>query len=164
MPEGLTREQRDERLEEGLEEAVAAETAAEAQQASPEPEAESPQTVTQKENRQRNRNKTVASPGTRSRQFGTRFDQTETQSFDALTFQIPFFGERRSYRISHPFFARLWGTKRPAFYDRASGDFCCYNEQTGCFDRLRLDEVCGMIRDDIIEKGREHKRGYRLQG
>jgi len=124
----------------------------------PKPEAESTQTVTQKENQQRNRNKTVASPGTRSRQSGTRFHQTEIQSSDALTFQIPFFGERQSYRISHPFFARLWGTKRLSFYDRASGDFYCYNEETGCFDRLRLDEVCGMIRDDIVEKGLVHKR------
>ena len=94
----------------------------------------------------------------RRRSSRSRPEESDHQAYDAIAFRTPFFGEGQSYRISHPFFARLWGTKRTAFFDRASAEFYSYNEETGCFDRLRLDEVCGMIRDDVIEKGLEHKR------
>jgi P4 family phage/plasmid primase-like protien len=73
-------------------------------------------------------------------------------------FGPPFFTNQHGYRLNQPFFARLWGMKRLAFYDRASEDYYNYNEENGCFERLRMDKVCGMIGDDIIAEAL--KRGH----
>jgi P4 family phage/plasmid primase-like protien len=74
-------------------------------------------------------------------------------------FGPPFFDDRHGYRLNQPFFARLWGVKRLAFYDRASEDYYSYNEENGCFERLRVEKVCGMIRDDIIAEALRRDHG-----
>jgi P4 family phage/plasmid primase-like protien len=79
-------------------------------------------------------------------------EQPDDATYSAIVqkFGPPFFDDRHGYRLNQPFFARLWGMKRQAFYDRTSEDYYNYNSENGCFERLRVDKVCGMIRDDII--------------
>jgi hypothetical protein len=49
--------------------------------------------------------------------------------------------------------------KRLAFYDRASEDYYAYNAENGCFERLRVEKVCGIIRDDIIAEALKQGHG-----
>jgi len=79
--------------------------------------------------------------------------EVDSEIYHAITrkFGPPFFNDRHGgYRLNQPFFARLWGMKRLAFYDRASEDYYAYNAENGCFERLRVEKVCWVIRDDII--------------
>jgi P4 family phage/plasmid primase-like protien len=79
-------------------------------------------------------------------------EELDDATYSAIVqkFGPPFFDDRHGYRLNQSFFARLWGMKRLAFYDRASEDYYNYNSENGCFERLRVDKVCGTIRDDII--------------
>jgi hypothetical protein len=113
---------------------------------------ESSEVVNQKQRKRKDRTKK------RSKRSEAETGQSDERSYDRIAFETPFFGNAHGYRISQPYFARLWGTKRLAFYDRASGKFYDYNPENGCFDRLREDEVWGMLRDDIITEALKHRR------
>jgi P4 family phage/plasmid primase-like protien len=73
-------------------------------------------------------------------------------------FGDPFVKTQRSFTINQPFFARLWGFKRLAFYERTAEDFYAYNQLNGLFERLRSEEVKGLIRSDLIAEG--SSRGF----
>jgi hypothetical protein len=53
----------------------------------------------------------------------------------------PFPPGRMGYTINQPFFARLWGTNRIAFYDQALGTFYHYVQARGLFEPLRENEI-----------------------
>jgi hypothetical protein len=69
------------------------------------------------------------------------------------SFGAPFLKSRQGYSINQPFFARLWGTKRLAFYDQTAEDFFAYNANNGLFERLRKDTALGLISGDILAEG-----------
>jgi P4 family phage/plasmid primase-like protien len=69
------------------------------------------------------------------------------------SFGAPFLKGRQGYSINQPFFARLWGTKRLAFYDQTAEDFFAYNANNGLFERLRKDTTLGLISGDILAEG-----------
>lgn len=71
-------------------------------------------------------------------------------------------GPRGSYSVNQPFFARFWGSKRLAFYDRGSEDFYEYNAANGAFERLRHDQVIGLVSSDIFTEA--FARGFQTIG
>ena len=72
-------------------------------------------------------------------------------------FGVPFIKNRQSYSVNQPFFARFWGSKRLAFYDRTAEDFYAYNPTNGLYERLRQDQVMGLITADIVAEGLARK-------
>jgi P4 family phage/plasmid primase-like protien len=57
---------------------------------------------------------------------------------------------RKGYTINQPFFARIWGLKRLALYDQASGGFYHYIPEKGLFEKLRENEIRRLITEDLF--------------
>jgi P4 family phage/plasmid primase-like protien len=64
----------------------------------------------------------------------------------------------KTYCVNQLFFARLWGAKRLAFYEQTTEDFYAYNAANGLHERLRNDDVTGILSTDIITEG--FNRGF----
>ena len=63
---------------------------------------------------------------------------------------VPFHKTKTSYALNGPFFARLWATKRLAFYDQASETFYHYVPERGLFVELRENEIRRLIAEDLF--------------
>jgi P4 family phage/plasmid primase-like protien len=153
-------------LREARLEAIAAEHAATTQTNGPEPlEARTPKPkgvrvdiVDDDETQEQQKAADIAGPdgeheaAQEKQEMGNASPEIDSEIYHAIVrkFGPPFFDDRHGYRLNQPFFARLWGMKRLAFYDRASEDYYVYNAENGCFERLRVEKVCGILRDDII--------------
>jgi P4 family phage/plasmid primase-like protien len=68
-------------------------------------------------------------------------------------FGEPFILSKKGFSVNQPFFARFWGLKRLAFYEQTLEDFFVYNDGNGLYERLRHDDVVGMLSSDIIAEG-----------
>lgn len=77
-------------------------------------------------------------------------------------FGEPFLVSKKGFSVNQPFFARFWGLKRLAFYEQSLEDFFVYNDGNGLYERLRYDEITGMLSRDIIAEG--FARGFPTVG
>jgi putative DNA primase/helicase len=62
----------------------------------------------------------------------------------------PFIKTQRGYTINQPFFARLFGINRTAFWDIKSKDYYAYNADNGQYERLCQETTFGLIKADIF--------------
>lgn len=83
-------------------------------------------------------------------QFTSRPEAEPDPSFSLEQLGQPFPPGRMGYTINQPFFARLWGTNRIAFYDQALGTFYHYVPARGLFEPLRENEIRRLITDDLF--------------
>src|SRR5260221_3466377 len=89
---------------------------------------------------------------------GQKPQLTEKEEAIVQELGAPFHRTPTSYVINTPYFARLWGTNRLAFYDQASETFYHYLPDHGLYVPLREDDVRSLIVKDLYAEAAQ--RGF----
>src|SRR5271165_648753 len=96
-------------------------------------------------------------PPRHEQQFTSTPEAETDPSFSLEELGQPFPPGRMGYTINQPFFARIWGTNRIAFYDQALGTFYHYVQDRGLFEPLRENEIRRLITDDLFTEAQSRE-------